>query len=180
MTLELAQVIIEGVAAAGLVITLVLILRQFRLQRSDLEHRIYQQIADRYSALLWLAAEDPSLDNVWKSLSDREEAWISAQAALDNRWTVWAALESADSTMPFDAIEEKRMYRYTRACLELCEQAFLAHEAGAVSSRIWKKYERVLAAWTTSRWFTHVLTENRTRFDASFCQVADRISKGSA
>lgn len=175
MAFQTATLIVEAVAAAGLIITLVLILRQFGLQRKDLEHRIYQQISDRYSELLWRAAEDSRLDDAWRPLSSEQRAWIADRATEDDRWAVWAALDSADPTMPFDGSREKRIYRYTRASLELCEQAFLAYKSEAVGFRVWNKFEAVLRSWTTSRWFAEVLNENRSRFDDEFCAIADGI-----
>lgn len=180
MPLELARTVIEGAAAVALVTTLALILNQIRLQRRDLEHKIYLQIADRYSALLWLAAEDSRLDNVWRSLNPEEQAWLLERQTSDDRWSAWAALDSGGPDMPFDAVQEKRMYRYTRACLELCEQAFLAFTTGSVSARIWKKYEAVLTVWVGSRWFTYVFKENRSRLDDAFCREVDRIVQTTA
>jgi hypothetical protein len=175
MRIELVSLFVSILGTVGLLVTLGLILNQIKVQKSDLEHRIYQQVSDRYSELLWRAAEDQSLDAVWNLLSTREREWINAQQDMDNRWNIWSILNNGSEDCPFDLALEKRLYRYTRASIELCEQVYLAWTVNAVSERVWHKFHEVLRTWTSSRWFSEVFHENKSRLDAGFTLAVEEM-----
>lgn len=184
-----AASIIEATGAAVVVVTLLLVGRQIRLQRADLEFRIYQQINDRYSDLLWRAVEDPSLDSVWKPLTPEESDWIASQASSDeiasgHSWAVWAALaqDPNDCTTPppFDLETERKLYRMIRAVLELCEQAYFAQSKNSIQPETWDKFEHVLATWTGSRYFDAVFGECQDRFTKPFTQEIQHLLERQA
>lgn len=185
-----AVAIVEAVGGAILLVTLTIVAWQIMLQRRDLEFRIYQQINDRYSDILWRAAEDPDLDNVWVPLTARESDWIVKQYSRLSqseedilpdapRWPTWTALSSPDRSLqgppPFDLVIERKLYRFTRGVLELCEQAHFARTRQSIQPETWSKFSSVLRLWGTSRYFEPVFVECEDRLTEEFAEAVREV-----
>jgi hypothetical protein len=183
-----AAVTVDTVATLVLLATLTIVARQIWLQRQDLEFRIYQQINDRYSDLLWRAVEDPDLDLVWIDLSQQQREWLSRHgnqtAQVDSTqshgWSTWYALNrsgiDADDPPPFDLVVEKKLYRFTRAALELIEEAHFAQSKRSIQPDTWQKFGAVLDTWSHSRYFAEVFRESAPRLTNAFtCDARERL-----
>jgi hypothetical protein len=124
----------------------------------------YSQVNDAYMRHLWLASENPELDSVWEPWDEVRRAELDI-AQRGGKWGAWHAM----------TLEEKRCYRYTRAALEIFEQAWEVRRQRMIGEDTWLKWEDWLREWTDTRYFVDVFVDSRPRLLKAFRETVDGV-----
>lgn len=158
--------VILGIAQLVAVIVSVLYLgRQVTGEKVAAGFQAYSQVNQAYTAHLWRAAEDPSLNCIWKPQDDaRMKELDAAQAA--GAWGAWSAMSD----------HEKLCYRYTRAALELFEQAWEVKRRDLIGEDTWQKWRAALGVWKTTCYYDYVIEDTAPRLIAGFVTEIKTVS----
>lgn len=132
--------------------------RQVRGERVASGFAAYSHINDTYMEHLRRANDEPNLNTVWDPLDvERKREFDLAQESA-KVWGAWHTMTDA----------ERRCYRFTRAALEIIEQAWEAQRHGLIGGDTWCKWEKGLEIWTTSSYFPYVLADSTPRLIPGF------------
>ncbi len=143
---------VDAVQTAAVVASLAFTGYQLMQQRRALNFDIYQRITDRFSDILWKAAEDPRLNAVWFPLQP------DVRRKLEAGGDPWSAMDA----------EQRTLYRYTRLVLEALEETHEAHELGLIGDDVWQKWCRWVDAWIGSSYFDYVVDLDQPQPDSPF------------
>ncbi len=153
----------------SLVIMLTLMIAAYQIfrERKLRAFQLYQSLAEKYSELLWHSKDDADLDNAWKPLSPNLKNDIDF--ALKNKkeinWPVWHSIET----------KEKKIYRFSRAGLEIFEQAYLGRGQGWAEKEIWEKWKIWMKDWENTIPMTkYVFEECKSWFTKSFVEFWEK------
>ena len=156
-------------AAAQLLVVLVSVVYlaiQVRGERVAQGFQAYAQVNDAYMRHLWLASEDPELNDIWEPLAgNRREELDAAQRA--GSWGAWHAM----------SIQERKCYRYTRLALEIFEQAWEVNRRGMIGSDTWCKWEQWMLTWHDTRYFDYVYDDSKPRLLSAFCSTVEEVGR---
>jgi len=162
MSIEQIRLLLEIVGYIAGVASVLFLGFQLRKERKLQEYRTLQALEEKYTALLWKAAEHPEIDNVWQKIpKKRKNAFESISHARGKRsWQIWEKMSD----------EEQNCYRFTRSGLEVLEQAYIAKKKGWINDpEIWKKWEGWMTSWNkTNSYVPYVLKEIEHWFSPSF------------
>jgi hypothetical protein len=179
------EIVIQGVQAVAVTVTLVVIAKQIQLQGRAVKAQTeeieaskkatgfdtYQRIGQRYYDLIWRAAEDPSLNCIWDAFEgDRKNVLDAALANPD--YGVWYVMTPL----------ERRCYRYTRVVLETFEQAFQAYakDFNDIGADEWNKWRGWIRIWKTTRYWPYVLAEAKNALLPAFLTELNKVEAGGA
>lgn len=164
------SLVLDVVQLVAVMATLWYFAIQVRGERVAQGFQAYALINQAYMQHLWLAAEDERLNCVWQPIDPgRKRKLDRAQSAGD--WGAWHLMDS----------DEKRCYRYTRATLEIIEQAWEVRRRNMIGADTWQKWGQWLAIWTQTRYFRYVYEDTGPRLLEGFCDEIDRaIAMGPA
>ncbi|WP_148307680.1 hypothetical protein [endosymbiont of unidentified scaly snail isolate Monju] len=111
----------------------------------------------------------PEINNVWRKIPEERRRLFDSLSGKTNKesWPIWEAMSA----------EEKNCYRFTRAGLEILEQAYIANGRGWIdSSEIWKKWEGWMISWKkTNSYVPYVVSEMEHWFTESFLRFFDKL-----
>lgn len=144
---------------------------QTRKERITEEYRTLQALEEKYTTLLWKASDDSAVDGVWKAVpSERKRVFDSLLGqAHAEYWPIWEAMSAS----------ERNCYRFTRAGLEIFEQAFLANDRGIIgNTQIWSKWKAWMVSWKrTNPYVPYVLSELDDWYTDRFLHFFDNLGR---
>lgn len=168
-----ADTLTTYLTAAQLVVviaSLIYLSRQVHGERVAAGFQAYSHVNDAYMRHLWLASERDELNCIWEPWDLDRKAELDLAQQTGGLWGAWHAMTT----------EEKRCYRYTRAALEIFEQAWEVKRRKMIGDDTWCKWEQWLSAWAGTRYFDLVFTDSRPRLLADFCSTVEAVSARSA
>jgi len=162
VNMELVRLIFEIVGYGAGVTSVAILAWQASKQRKLNEYRMLLSLEEKYTELLWKGSEHAELDLVWDGVSAaREELFESLMVKdSDSAWQLWEHMTD----------DEKDCYRYTRAGLEVLEQAFIAIRKGWVKdAEIRRKWLGWMRSWKTkNKFLPYVLEEIEDWYTPTF------------
>ncbi|WP_026912743.1 hypothetical protein [Patulibacter minatonensis] len=135
---------------------------QVRGERVAAGFAAYSHVNDSYMEHLWRAVEDPSLDCIWDPWHDDRVSVLNV-AQRGQHWGAWRTM----------TVDERRCYRYTRAAIEIFEQAWEVKRRNMIGDDTWAKWHAWLTTWCNSRYFEIVLEDIRPRLIKEFAEEVD-------
>jgi hypothetical protein len=117
---------------------------QIRRERKARAFETYERISSRFSDVLWRAAPDPTLDDIWEQPDARTDELVK----LGSR--AW------DQMLP----DERRAFRYTRSAFDVLEQAWEAKQEDLIDDEVWEKWQAWLYAWRQTRYSELVVRDD--------------------
>lgn len=167
---ELWSLVVMGVQTLALIPTLAFAAYQLHAQRKQmeqqrlvLEYEVYQRVSQANVDLLWRAVEHPELNSVWEPMDEQRKAVLDT-AQSSRRWGAWLAMTD----------EERMCYRFTRAALEIAEQAWEVRQRDMVSDESWEKWDDWADIWSTSRYFRYVFEDEHDHFLPGFVRFIEK------
>jgi hypothetical protein len=139
--------------------------RQVRGERIAQGFQAYSYVTDAYMRHLWLSSEHNELNCIWEPLDDARRTELEEAQSLRN-WGAWHEMSD----------DEKRCYRYTRAALEIFEQAWEVKRRKMIGDDTWSKWEQWLLIWCGTRYFRYVYEDSRPRLLVAFCSTVEEIA----
>jgi hypothetical protein len=145
---------------------------QVRGERRAQQFDVYNKVSMTYMDHLWRAAEDPQLNEIWEpwAADDKRRRELgqaqAGQGAAAATWGAWYAMNDS----------ERYAYRYTRAALEIFEQAWHLYDTKIIDATTWEqKWEPWIRIWTNTRYFAFVFADTRPRLIKDFCTIVSEI-----
>lgn len=164
MDLETFRVAAEITGYVAGVVSVLFLAVQLMKERKLQEFKMLQNLEEKYTDLLWRASSDKDMNGVWEKLpEDKKQIFDeAAKHTTTQRWSVWVAMSDA----------EQDCYRFTRAGLEILEQAFLAKDKGWIDDKeIWGKWRGWMQSWKRdNQYVPYVLKEAKHWFTPSFVE----------
>jgi hypothetical protein len=133
--------------------------RELSRQRATLGYEIYQRVSNANTELLWKAAEDPCLNDVFEPIDPRRRAELDA-AQVSSKWGAWYAMTD----------EEKKGNRFTRMAIELAEQAWEIDQLGMAPHEASQKWSSWSGIWCETRYFRYVFADEEPRLLKGFAE----------
>ncbi len=162
MDFELVRLVFEIVGYGAGVTSVVILAWQANKQRKLNEYKMLMSLEEKYTKLLWKGSEQPELELIWNGVSaERNKLFRSLMGKeSDAIWPLWQHMTD----------DERECYRYTRAGLEVMEQAFIAIRKGWVKDNdIKRKWLGWMRSWRTKNKFVpYVLEEIEDWFTPKF------------
>ncbi len=162
MNLDQVKVVLEELGYIAGIASVLFLAVQMKKERLLEEYKTLQSLEEKFTGLLWKGSEDNGLDNVWRGISaERKALFDSLKGERDGAsWPIWSRMSES----------EKNCYRFTRAGLEILEQAFLAKRKGWIRDReISDKWAGWAMSWKrTNAYVPYVLDELAHWFTPSF------------
>jgi hypothetical protein len=168
LTTDDLMVVLTTAQLIVVVFSLLYLGRQVRGERVAAGFAAYSQVNDAYTTHLWRAVEDPTLDAVWDPWDPEREAAL-AEAQRSGTWGAWHAMTA----------DERRCYRFTRAALEIFEQAWEVRRRDMIGADTWGKWEAWITTWTRSRYFAIVFEDVRPRLIEEFALRVEAAARPS-
>lgn len=160
--IENIRLYLEMIGYTAGVASVLFLAMQVKKERKLEEYRTLQALEEKYTTLLWMSSETPEIDLAWADLpSERKKVFDSVTTKACNKsWPVWSVMTE----------EEQNCYRFTRAGLEILEQAYIADKKGWIDDEeIRNKWQAWMVSWRNSnRYVPYVLTELEHWFTPSF------------
>jgi hypothetical protein len=163
-TLETVRVSFEIAGYCAGITSIIFLALQVKKHTQVSQYKLLQDLEKRYTELLWMGDDKPEIDNVWRPIPNEREVIFQKHTSGNNNdsWDLW------DQLSP----DERSCYRFTRAGLEILEQAHLAQEKG------WIKDESVRCTWDawidswakTNSYLPYVTKEIGHWFNPSFLE----------
>lgn len=170
------QAVLSLAGTVVLIVTLLLLRREVKLQQDDLVRQsqvwhfeIYQRIDNRLADLVWRQSEDHRLSTVYEPLTAAERERLDREQASAERWGAWAALTP----------DEKVCYRFIRVFLETIEQMWEVRSQGWMSDDMWAKWQGWIEVWVATRYFPYVFEDQRPRLLPRFVAVLDEAVRAA-
>lgn len=142
------------------------LLRERKLE----EYKLLQRLEEKFTALLW--REEKGIEGVWKPIgSDERKLYDKSKKNTSGKlWPVWDSIKK-DS--------ERDRYRFTRALLEIFEQAYHAHRKQWVSDKeIWEKWKGwMIYSKEVNEYIPHVLFDMPDWYTPSFLEFFKNLEK---
>jgi hypothetical protein len=169
MNIEEIRVSMEIAGYAAGVASVLFLAFQIRKDRKLNEYKMLQTLEEKYTSLLWKAADHGEINNVWKGIPENRNNIFQSIIVNDDQgsWPIWEAMTE----------KEKNCYRFSRSGLEILEQAYIAKRKGWVDdAEIWSKWEGWMKSWkTTNSFVPYVMLEMDHWFSPSFIKYFNAI-----
>jgi hypothetical protein len=169
MHVETVRLYLEMFAYAAGVLSILFLALQVRKERKLNEYQTLQSLEEKFTSLLWKGSDNGNIDQVWVPIATEKEKIF--KNALENgpsgKWSLWNAMDEKDQDC----------YRFTRAGLEVLEQAFLAYKQNWVTNgEIWDKWRGWMISWKTTNPYTPlVLEEMSPWYTSSFVKYFEDL-----
>lgn len=157
------------VGLAQLVVVLVSVWylgRQVTGEKVAAGFQAYSYVNQAYAEHLWRAAENPALNCIWLPQDGVRKALLDTEQHATS-WGAWRAMSD----------EEKLCYRYTRAALEIFEQAWEVQRRELIGADTWLKWRKALSVWTATCFFDYVLEDTTPRLIEGFVDEIKRVAE---
>lgn len=169
--IEYVQVGSTIIGTTAIVLSLLFVSFQVRLQRNEVERQrnvlafeVYQKLSMRYSDLLWMACEKPHLNSIWEPLEAKRKAELDSAQSREE-WGAWRIMDDP----------ERESYRYTRLVLELLEQACEIRERRWIDDDTWNKWRAWMTIWKKTAYFVFVFPDSKPRFVPCFVRLLEEL-----
>lgn len=169
MNIDEVRLLLEMLAYAAGVASVLFLAIQLMKERKIQEYKILQALEEKYTSLLWKAAEHAEIDTVWKEIPPKRKEILESLVGEGDKdsWPIWEMMTE----------EEKNCYRFSRSGLEILEQAYIAKKKGWISDKeIWDKWEGWMISWKTKNAYVpYVIMEIEHWFSPSFLKYFNAL-----
>lgn len=157
MQVETIRLYLEMLGYIAGIASIIYLAFEVRQGRKVNEYQSLQALEEKLTDLLWKGSENSNIDQVWLPIPRQQE--ILFNKALEkkstDRWALWNAMNE----------QQRDCYRFTRAGLEIMEQAFWAHKNNWIDNKeVWGKWTGWMSSWKTTNFYAPYVIEEMSHW----------------